>query len=436
MKKNMTFKERNKKRRKTALIGAVSTASLIVIGTTFAWFTSKDEVTNRLTASADYGVSIVEDFTPPETWVPGQEINKDVAAVNTGNVDAFVRMRMDGAFRVTAQVSGGKTIGTTVETAATPTDEKDAPAGLVWVKSGADTFLTEKLDNTRATVINTSNDTMNTEVQAVQAGGYIVYSPIDAEKNTKINPLTWKPTQTGLYIFRREIKTGTTTTYDFSGYYFINDTDPVYLGLKTKVTTDGDKTIDIDGILDTHVTEGQDGKLTISADGIAAVKLNAYATTTYSADQVIWDYTNATATDLVATASVNSDAIKVNVKLANLAADPAAADQWYVKTDAGKTNAWFYYTDDVEAGGTSAKLVDAVTLDPSVTQDAYYNMDFDLTLKLESVQVTKAADENESDLPIKAQEDGGSAVWASGDTGATGTASVDATKEITIVNWN
>ena len=59
--------------------------------TTFAWFTSKDEVTNRLTASSDYGVSIVESFVPPKQWVPGQEINKDVYAVNTGNIDAFVK---------------------------------------------------------------------------------------------------------------------------------------------------------------------------------------------------------------------------------------------------------------------------------------------------------------------------------------------------------
>ena len=63
---------------------------------TFAWFTSQDEVTNRLSASANYGVTIAEDFTPPENWVPGQEINKDVGAVNTGNIDAFVRVWLEG----------------------------------------------------------------------------------------------------------------------------------------------------------------------------------------------------------------------------------------------------------------------------------------------------------------------------------------------------
>ncbi|MEE3403872.1 MAG: hypothetical protein VZR73_07295, partial [Acutalibacteraceae bacterium] len=56
--------------------------------TTFAWFTSKDEVTNRLSANADYGVKIVESFAPPMNWLPGQEVNKDVYATNTGSIPA------------------------------------------------------------------------------------------------------------------------------------------------------------------------------------------------------------------------------------------------------------------------------------------------------------------------------------------------------------
>ena len=62
----------------------------------FVWFTSKDEVTNRLTASNDYGVSIVESFTPPANWLPGQTVNKDVYAVNTGNIAAFVKESISG----------------------------------------------------------------------------------------------------------------------------------------------------------------------------------------------------------------------------------------------------------------------------------------------------------------------------------------------------
>lgn len=95
--KNKTSKE------KRVLIGALCIAAAITVGSTFAWFTSKDEVTNRLSASAEYGVAVAESFQPPENWVPGQEVNKDAGAVNTGNVDAFVRMWLTGNMRLLQQ---------------------------------------------------------------------------------------------------------------------------------------------------------------------------------------------------------------------------------------------------------------------------------------------------------------------------------------------
>ncbi|MBR1393054.1 MAG: BsaA family SipW-dependent biofilm matrix protein, partial [Ruminococcus sp.] len=88
----MTNAKNRSSKDKRILIASLLVAATILAGSTFAWFTSKDEVTNRLTAAADYGVSIVEDFTPPEDWLPGQEINKDVSIVNTGNIDAYVRV--------------------------------------------------------------------------------------------------------------------------------------------------------------------------------------------------------------------------------------------------------------------------------------------------------------------------------------------------------
>ena len=99
MKKNR--KKTSRERR--VLVVALLVAALIVSGSTFAWFTSKDEVTNRLSASADYGVSIAESFHAPQSWIPGQEINKDAAATNTGNVDAFVRMYLSGSMRLLKQ---------------------------------------------------------------------------------------------------------------------------------------------------------------------------------------------------------------------------------------------------------------------------------------------------------------------------------------------
>ena len=69
----------------------------------FAWFTSKDEVTNRLTASADYDVRIVESFAPPANWLPGENVNKDVYALNTGSIGAYVNEDVSSVLTYTVE---------------------------------------------------------------------------------------------------------------------------------------------------------------------------------------------------------------------------------------------------------------------------------------------------------------------------------------------
>lgn len=121
----MTTKKKKSAKQRRVLIVALIVAVAIVAASTFAWFSSKDEVTNRLTASANYNVSIVEDFQPPADWLPGQTINKDVAAVNTGNVDAFVRMWLDGKLRLLNE--------TAVANEPSVTDATVVPSGLAAV---------------------------------------------------------------------------------------------------------------------------------------------------------------------------------------------------------------------------------------------------------------------------------------------------------------
>jgi len=56
-----------------------------------------------LSASANYGVTITEDFTPPENWIPGSEINKDVYATNTGNIGVYVEEDVSGVLTITTE---------------------------------------------------------------------------------------------------------------------------------------------------------------------------------------------------------------------------------------------------------------------------------------------------------------------------------------------
>ena len=187
------MKNNNKKtsKEKRVIIGALCVAAVMVAGSTFAWFTSKDEVTNRLSANTAYDVSIAEDFQPPEDWIPGQTINKDVSAVNTGNVDAFVRMWLEGEMSVL-----NRNAGVAVSTASTAknlekvTDSKYTSVNLNYT-DGTNYYRELSTAKVKNPELNDSGDAAESgtgennpatfsEVQAVQAGGYLAYAPASA----------------------------------------------------------------------------------------------------------------------------------------------------------------------------------------------------------------------------------------------------------------
>ena len=223
---------------------------------TFAWFTSKDEVTNRLTANADYGVSIIENFAPPANWLPGQEVNKDVYAVNTGSIGAFVEEKISGKLSIT-----------TVDKIAANLND-----GV------ADTLPTDDL--THKTEVLTSD-----EVYSIEAGAFLAYKPTastnelgnqivafkndgpikyynvnnaseapidqatydsksdDEKKNyvaVNTNATDFAPTTEGLYIFRRAIDVANDRieTFDYAGYYF---KDGIYYKVSDLAVTSDDR---------------------------------------------------------------------------------------------------------------------------------------------------------------------------------------------------
>lgn len=171
-------------------------AAVTVAGSTFAWFTSTDDVTNRLTASADYGVSIVESFAPPKNLLPGQEVNKDVYAVNTGSIDAFVVETVSGVLNYTYE-------------------------GLT-----KDFVANDCLKLTPAAAAAIDGATTN------EAGGFLAWcsnpavtvrGAINSARTGDSVTNTWTPPANGDYIFRRSINTsGATPTYTYAGYHYEN----------------------------------------------------------------------------------------------------------------------------------------------------------------------------------------------------------------------
>ena len=281
----MTKKKSN--RQKRTLVGAICVAAVIMAGSTFAWFTSSDEVTNRLTASADYGVTIAEDFTPPENLVPGQKVNKDVSIVNTGNIDALVRVHLEGAMNVLKESAVSSEIDIKTgfgSTALTDVADADLIAlGLTKKDASGNFYRTLSTKERVNPKLNgdgndtTLDDNTYSEVKTVQAGGYLAYASgafkftpenagytyvssasgnatitqtaatevastaikdsWTAGAGLEIDSDTFVPTSSGLFIFRRNITlsnqdtstnpaTGTDAQeYEFSGYYADVDTN-------------------------------------------------------------------------------------------------------------------------------------------------------------------------------------------------------------------
>jgi alternate signal-mediated exported protein len=285
-------KKKGRKDERRVLLGAIVVAGVITAGSTFAWFTSTDEVTNRLSASASYDVSIAEDFQPPEDWLPGQTINKDVSAVNTGNIDAFVRMWLEGEMSVLARdnQTNAASANTVAGTITPVTDKKYTALNLNYSDANGKYYRELSQEKVKNPELNDSGDAAESgntennpatfsEVQAVQAGGYLAavpasaqfyyiveratsisaYATTDAANKTNfelkegdvvatkgatipdditgtkvyidagtaginIDTSQFFPQTSGVYIFRRNVGLATTANtmddYEYSGYYF------------------------------------------------------------------------------------------------------------------------------------------------------------------------------------------------------------------------
>lgn len=182
------------KKNKKVLVASAILAAMIVASSSFAWFTSKDEVVNRLTAENKYAVTVTENFEPQSNWIPGQVVKKEAGAINTGNIDAFVKLTLSNEMALTTY---------------------DTPEAFTAENVGK--YVTLSAD----------------EVKSLQAGGRLACKAgttvAEADKRTGTG---FVPTagEAGLYIFERVTAyndDGSVKTLTYSGYYF-DGTDKYY----------------------------------------------------------------------------------------------------------------------------------------------------------------------------------------------------------------
>lgn len=180
-----------------------------------------------------------------------------------------------------------------------------------------------------------------------------------------------------------------------------------------------------------------DSKVYNSVEDIKKDKVSTDTTdgsTTVTSAYLTSSYTEGTENAVNGSADMiyaSKDDIIVDIELANI---DTSAEKWTVlkdETGSPKNKYTFYYNNDVEEGDTTARLVESVKLDESITKDDYMAFDFDLNVKMESVQVTYDADGKESVLPADAEFKAGDAPVKI--TSVTGTNTGD---EITSIAWS
>ena len=477
----MANKKNKKNNEKRVLAAALCISVVAIAGSTFAWFTSKDEVTNRLSASAAYDVSIAEDFQPPEDWIPGQTINKDVSAVNTGNVDAFVRMWLEGEMSIFNRTSQDDSVAipTGTPTALTKTtDQKYLDLNFNYYSTSGDNKIYYKELSTLQRENNSNNNSTThdeadnipaqfSEVQSMQAGGYLASCPDSANyyfvleqattieayasstatakevinlkkgdivatkgatvtagdgktvayidngtKGISMDTSQFYPQTEGVYLFRRNVDLASTANtvddYEYSGYYYVPATGGKlitdgehYLALYTDGSATGgsdrsDYTVPNNAV--TPATPTEPGKDIVSVTPSENMKFYNAKETVVENSGLTWTYDDtAGAEKLTATYGTGDEAISIDVALANIG---TTGETWTAKEATDKTTT-FYYNNDLEAGDSSAKLVDSVTLSPNTKNEAFLAFDFDLNVFLESVQVTIGENGNEKTTPVE-----------------------------------
>lgn len=440
---NDVSKKKNTSKEKRVLIGAICIAATVAAGSTFAWFTSTDEVTNKLSASGDYGVAIAEDFTPPTDWIPGQSIKKDVTVMNTGNVDAFARMWFTGTMRIVTETDSGTTVSSF------------DPTGLNTSKLGGNFKYTDgtnfyrQLSESERKIMQTGELAYATgaykftsneagaieETGAAYAAGDVAVRLVDSD--------SFVPTADGLYIFRR-VNSGATTEY--SGYLRATvGTDVCYFAITDKTDKTGgegnqDRQVFIKGLTNLIGTD----LITAINDGTTLTVRTATESTIINSG-LDWKYTipataaaspfnntnpYLTASIAGAAAGTQSASIKINVELNNIG-DGTAPDKWQHFDTAGAKHT-FYYTNDVDSGSQTSKLVTNVQLDSGLKEGSYVAFDFDFDVHLDSIQIVKDTDNKELDTPVSG---GWTVTSGSNATAATGDATTPA-KEITVVEWS
>lgn len=210
----MTFKK------SMTTIGVVIVSLAILIATTYAWYTTNQDLLNQFSTGDDpnpnaLGVTLIEDFNAAAAsmFVPGVTVDKEVSAIMTGNKQAIVRVRLEEILQMYKANAAGTDLQEYIATTSTALTSSSAATAVTpnytlgandekWVRTPMDydSFLAEATGK-GLTLVNTSglgttfdNLTVYGKVDMVTDGNnnYFTHEFIAIYKDTTVTPNTYQ----------------------------------------------------------------------------------------------------------------------------------------------------------------------------------------------------------------------------------------------------
>ncbi|MDR1952887.1 MAG: BsaA family SipW-dependent biofilm matrix protein [Clostridiales Family XIII bacterium] len=319
-----------KKNKKLVICTSSALALIMVIMATFAWFTANDAVKNHLETAqiSDGSARIVEVFTPPTNWTPGQTVTKNVSVANDGTEDILARVsfeEMMDLLKVPASAKDKMASGDQIPQTVNPANYNDA-AGY---KDITKTNLTVKNLPGDVTLRVKTDTTTGSKV----AYSFVAYAPITSgTHNGKFQRVTADFAVNGTEVTVSNLK-----YWAFDGRN--KDTAAWAKFVKPQITNPA---------------------APIKKPGRADINNPI----TDSGKKITLDYTDKNISTL---------------------AKPVENQWWYNNGDG-----FFYYIGKIAPGMSTVSLLDSLTLDPSAGPE-YGGMAFDLFVNMEAIQNSKAA---------------------------------------------
>lgn len=325
-------------KKKITLGVSIALALVLTLSATFAWFTATDTRVNHFETSDTpaANVELLEVFEEPEDWLPGQEITKQVAVVNTGESPALTRVYFEEVLSLIKPYadSTAKYAGAEGQTPALfNAGAYDSWETLSRATAGANTGVKLAADYA-GLVVKAISTTTGTGSAARTSYEFVAYAPISisAPSNEEFNGKNQKVSAT-----------------------FSLDAD-------TKVLTLSNITYAV-----------SDGKNEATFDWSAAPSPLASDILTSRVENAL----------KTANPTLYGNYIELNYGALNAAITDA---EWFYNTDDG----YFYYIGTVDPGTATANLLNSVTLN-SAADSNYAKLSYDLIVNMEAIQNTADA---------------------------------------------